>query len=152
MLNEKDILARLQNGETVETIAAELTKALNNANAAYTKEQEAQKAEVAKKEKQKIADMQEILDLLYNFCVNYYCETTDDLETVENAFTGLDAKTVIQMVEEASVEISNLEKELENALQFFNAALLFKSVTPVKPKAKNSDDVINNFLSSLGLK
>ena len=34
-MNSNDILARLQNGETIEDIAAEVTAALNDAKAAY---------------------------------------------------------------------------------------------------------------------
>lgn len=35
MFDSKDILARLQNGETIESIAAEMTEALNEANEKY---------------------------------------------------------------------------------------------------------------------
>ena len=48
MINEKDILARLQAGEDAQKIADELANVLNAANATYIAEVEAKKkAEVA---------------------------------------------------------------------------------------------------------
>ena len=52
MINEKDILTRLQAGEDAQAIADELAAALNAANATYLAEVEAKKkaeAEAAKK-------------------------------------------------------------------------------------------------------
>ena len=59
MVNSKDILTRLQNGEKAEDIANELINALNDANDAYNEEVEAKKAESETKAK-KVADMQDI--------------------------------------------------------------------------------------------
>ena len=41
MVNQNDILARLQNGESADTIAQELVNALNAANAQFMEEQAA---------------------------------------------------------------------------------------------------------------
>jgi hypothetical protein len=61
-----DFLSRLQNGESVETIADEITKSLNEANRQYIKEQELNEKEAAKRE---IAE--ELADLMMEL-LNYY--------------------------------------------------------------------------------
>ena len=85
MVNSKDILARLQNGEKAEDIANELINALNDANDAYNKEVAAKKAESETKAK-KVADMQDILDLLHDFCIEYYCDSNEDIDEVHATF------------------------------------------------------------------
>ena len=97
MVNTKDILTRLQNGEKAKDIANELINALNDANDAYNKEVEAESEVKAKK----VADMQDILDALHDFCIEYYCNDSKDIDAVEEAFADLTAEKVIQMVEEA---------------------------------------------------
>ena len=56
MFNEKDLLVRLQNGETMDDIAKELTAALNAANKEYEIQKEKQKLlekEKLRKEKER---------------------------------------------------------------------------------------------------
>ena len=45
-----DILARLQNGENVEDVASQLTKAINDANELFKKEEEAKRKKAAEKD------------------------------------------------------------------------------------------------------
>ena len=47
MFNEKDILARLQNGEDAQKIADEMAAILNAANKTYTDQKEAEKKAAA---------------------------------------------------------------------------------------------------------
>ena len=93
MLNEKDILAKLQNGETPESIANELTKILNG-GMALKKEQDA-RAKAEQVEAQKYNDFQAILDEMNIFLATYYNELYPDdaeikaediLPTVDNLF------------------------------------------------------------------
>ena len=153
MVNSKDILARLQNGERAEDIANELVSALNAANNEYNKEQATRQAEAearAKREAAKIADMQDILDLLHDFCIDYYCDDKEDINAVEEAFAELTAETVITMVEEAGAAALDMEKrlkEFERLIGSFNVA----PTKTIKVDKKNADTVINNFLKSIGL-
>ena len=158
MINSKDILTRLQNGEKAEDIANELVSALNVANDAYLKEQEAKKAESeakAKREVQKIIDMQDILDLLHDFCIEYYCDDSEDINAVEAAFADLTAEKVIAMVEEAGAAVLDMEKKLKDVEKLFGSI----SAAPIKTikvdkdfvPGKNTDVIINNFLKSIGL-
>ena len=60
MINTNDILARLQKGESVEAIAADFTKTLNEAEKQYN--QKSQKRE----------DFKKIIDGFLAFCKKYY--------------------------------------------------------------------------------
>ena len=158
MVNSKDILTRLQNGEKAEDIANELISALNDANDTYNKEVAAKKAEdeaKAKREAKKVADMQLILDLLHDFCIDYYCDNNEDIDAVEEAFNELTAEKLIAIVEEAGAAVLDMEQKLKDIEDLFGI-----SAAPVKtikidkdfvPGKKNADAVINSFLKSIGL-
>lgn len=159
MVNSKDILTRLQNGEKAEDIANELISALNDANDAYNKEVAAKKAEdeaKAKREAKKVADMQDIVDLLHDFCIEYYCDNKEDIDAVEEAFTELTAEKLIAIVEEAGAAVLDMEKKLkdiEKLFGTFNAAPVktIKIDKDFVPGKKNADAVIGSFLKSIGL-
>jgi flagellar hook-length control protein FliK len=160
MVNSKDILARLQNGETAEDIANELVSALNDAAKTYNEEVAAKKAaeEEAKakeaaaeaKKAKKLSDLQDILDLMHDFCIEYYCDTDEDINTVEAAFADLDAKSVNKMIEEAgacAVRFAKMEKYFDD---MFGTPTVKKCAAA--PKTRTADSVISDFLSSMGLK
>ena len=159
MVNSKDILTRLQNGEKAEDIANELVSALNDAAKAYNEEVAAKKAEdeaKAKREAKKVADMQDIVDLLHDFCIEYYCDDNEDINAVEEAFAELTAENLIAIVEEAGAAVLDMEKKLKDVEKLFGR---FNSA-PVKtikidkdfvPGKKNADAVIGSFLKSIGL-
>ena len=158
MVNSKDILTRLQNGEKAEDIANELINALNDANDAYNKEVEAKKAENEAKAK-KVADMQDILDLLHDFCIEYYCDNNEDINAVEEAFTEFTAEKVIEIVEEAGAAVLEFDEQLKDIEKMFDTfpfgklskptveLRLDKDATPA-----DADAVIGKFLKSIGLK
>lgn len=164
MINSKDILARLQNGEAAEDIANELITALNDANAAYEAEQNAKAAAEAKaqeREHEKCKAMQSILDALHDFCIEFYCESNEDINAVEEAFSELTAEKVIDMVEEAGAAVLKFEEQLKDIEKMFGNSpfglgklpkptvelKLDKNATPA-----DADAVISGFLKSIGLK
>ena len=61
-----DILTRLQNGESADAIAAEFTKALNDASAKY---------EAEKKKSTKIKDMRAVVDAFNQYVNTHYPDT-----------------------------------------------------------------------------
>lgn len=158
MVNSKDILARLQNGEKAEDIANELINALNDANDTYNKEVAAKKAEDEVKAK-KIADMQDILDLLHDFCIEYYCDSNEDIDEVHATFNEFTAEKVIEIVEEAGAAVLKFDEQLKDIEKMFDTfpfgklskptveLKLDKDVTPA-----DADAVIGKFLKSIGLK
>ena len=155
MVNSKDILARLQNGEKAEDIANELINALNDANDAYNKEVEAKKAESETKAK-KVADMQDILDLLHDFCIEYYCDSNEDINEVEAVFDEFTAEKVIEIVEEAGAAMLELNEQLKDIEKMFGAFPFNKPTVELKvgkdATPADADAVIGKFLKSIGLK
>lgn len=161
MIKSKDILARLQNGEAAEDIANELITALNDANAAYEAEQNAKAAAEAKaqeREYEKCKAMQNILDALHDFCIEFYCESNEDINAVEEAFSELTAEKIINMVEEAGTAVLEFEGRMKDIEKMFGNSpfglpkptvelKLDKNATPA-----DADAVINSFLKSIGLK
>ena len=155
MVNSKDILTRLQNGEKAEDIANELINALNDANDAYNKEVEAKKAESETKAK-KVADMQDILDLLHDFCIEYYCDSNEDINAVEEAFDDFTAEKVIEIVEEAGAAVLELNEQLKDIEKMFGTFPFSKPTVELKigkdATPADADAVIGKFLKSIGLK
>ena len=155
MVNSKDILTRLQNGEKAEDIANELINALNDANDAYNKEVEAKKAESEVKAK-KVADMQDILDLLHDFCIEYYCDSNEDINEVEATFDEFTAEKVIEIVEEAGAAVLELNEQLKDIEKMFGAFPFSKPTVELKvgkdATPADADAVIGKFLKSIGLK
>ena len=155
MVNSKDILTRLQNGEKAEDIANELINALNDANDAYNKEVEAKKAESETKAK-KVADMQDILDLLHDFCIEYYCDSNEDINEVEAVFDEFTAEKVIEIVEEAGAAVLELNEQLKDIEKMFGAFPFSKPTVELKvgkdATPVDADVVIGKFLKSIGLK
>ena len=155
MFKVEDILTRLHNGEDVDAIAQEMANALNEANDQFQKEEEekAKKAaaEAHVKEVQKMQDLQEIIDLMHDFCINYYCDDDEDINTVHAAFATLDAKSVDKMIEEAgayAVKVAEMEKHFDSLFGGLFGTPVVKKVS----ETKTADAVINSFLSSMGLK
>ena len=155
MVNSKDILTRLQNGEKAEDIANELINALNDANDAYNKEVEAKKAESEAKAK-KVADMQDILDLLHDFCIEYYCDNNEDINAVEEAFDEFTAEKVIEIVEEAGAAVLKFDEQLKDIEKMFGTFPFGKSTVELRLDKEatpaDADAVIGKFLKSIGLK
>ena len=155
MVNSKDILTRLQNGEKAEDIANELINALNDANDTYNKEVEAKKAESETKAK-KVADMQDILDLLHDFCIEYYCDSNEDINEVEAAFDEFTAEKVIEIVEEAGAAVLELNEQLKDIEKMFDTFPFGKSTVELRLDKEatpaDADAVIGKFLKSIGLK
>lgn len=155
MVNSKDILTRLQNGEKAEDIANELINALNDANDAYNKEVEAKKVESETKAK-KVADMQDILDLLHDFCIEYYCDNNEDINAVEEAFDEFTAEKVIEMVEEAGAAVLKFDEQLKDIEKMFGTFPFGKSTVELRLDKEatpaDADAVIGKFLKSIGLK
>ena len=160
MFKVEDILARLQNGEDANDIADEMIKALNIANDQFQKEEEekAKAAEAQAKHAKKLADLQEIIDLMHDYCIEHYCENVDDVNIVKMVFEDLDAAAVDKMIEEVgayAVKMTEAQKRIENMLNVeFGIPAVQKLPKEGAPalKSRTADAVIGDFLSSMGLK
>ena len=116
----RDILARLQAGEKVEDIAAELTKSINAANEKYAAEKKAAeekaKAEAAAKSKnadKKIA-VEELLDAICDI-LEIWDVAPDLIDQIEN-ISEEEIEDIITIVDEA-IPFLIRYMEMQTALQ-----------------------------------
>ena len=133
MFTEKDILARLQNGEDVQKIADEMAAIINAANKTYADQKAAEEAAKKQNEIQKKEDLQEILDLFGDWL---------------NAHYGIDTKgdiTADQVIE----LIESLQEYIE-ALKDLEAVFGVKKPTKKVVKTKSADETIDQFLKNMG--
>lgn len=151
MFTKADILARLQNGDTVDAIAAEMAAALNEAEA----EKRALDAELAAKEKEetrvleaKRVAVDNMLDAVCDYLVAAgEGDLIEDLKEVET-------DKVIEMLDGSIKMAKSLEKlkELQFPLgELHKAATINPKVHKIVVDADNADQVIGDFLKKLGL-
>ena len=138
MFDEKDILARLQNGEDAQSIANEMADMINKANKMYADEvakaEEAKRAEEQKKaiQEQKVADLQAILDEFALWFAQYY---------------GIDAGDELKA--DSIMEIIDGVQEYMDALKGLEMVIGKKPAVKVTKKS-SADDTINQFLKQMG--
>ena len=145
MFTEKDILARLQNGEDAQAIANEVAAMINAANKAYADQKAAEeakkKAEEERKKQltlQKKDDLQDILDQLAVWFNTYY-------DVDETVWDEIDADAVLELI--------NSVQEYIKAMSDLTAVFGKKpAAKPVKKiiKTQSADDTLNAFLNKMG--
>ena len=139
MFDEKTILARLQNGEDVQTIADEMAVMINAVNKTYTDQKAAEEA-AKKTEAQKYEDLQEILDMFVDWFGTYYEIDVEDLKS------ELKADGVIELVDSLKGYIEAI-KGLES---MFDSKKPVSKVIKSNTKPKSADERINDFLNKMG--
>ena len=144
MFTKEDILARLQNGETIDAIAAEMAAALNEAEA----EKKALDAEKVAKEKEKtrVLDAKRVAvdNMLDAVCDYLVASGEGDLIT---DIKEIETDKVIEMLDD-SIKIAKSLEKLKN-LEF--PMNLPKAKITVGSNLKSADKVISEFLKNLGL-
>ena len=146
MMNVDEILARLQNGETMDDIAADISKALTAAEQKFQEEKEKEKkiAEAAALEKEvKLNDLAETILLAIGEYVSIKCPEAIDVEGVD-----MEVAEFREMLDDFLDTIVTM-KGLFGGF----AAPAFK-VPKTEPKApkklKTADDKIADFLKTMG--
>ena len=140
MFDEKEILTRLQNGESIEDIANEMANLINKVNKTYIDQkaaEEAAKAEAKRAEVQKKEDLQEILDMFIDWLNTYYDIELDD---------RLDADAVLELIDSVKEYVEVL-KDLDSMLGSKKPAA---KATKSSTRAKSSDEKISEFLKQMG--
>ena len=150
MFTKADILARLQNGETADTIAAEMAAVLNEAEA----EKKALAAEAEQKAERVLNAKRVAVDGMLDAVCDYLVAAgeSDFIEDLKE----IDTDKVIEMLDGSIEMAKSLEKLKELQFPF---AEMHKAAT-INPKvhkivvdadADNADQVIGDFLKKLGL-
>ena len=146
---KEDILARLQNGETTDAIAAEMAAALNEAEA----EKKALDAEKAAKEKEdaraldaKRVAVDNMLDAVCDYLV---ASGEGDLIT---HIKDIETDKIIELFDDSIKMAKSLEKLKDLEFPMFSVNNLPKAkVTVASADLDDADKVISEFLKNLGL-
>ncbi len=125
MFDSKDILARLQNGESPQKLADELAEALNSALNQYDEIQEQQR-----EKKLKIADAQNTVNTLLDFVETYYPDLYD--EEFRTEFTG---EVFVKAIDDTIAEVEKLKTSIKNLDQ------LMKDYEELRPKSVEKDPI-----------
>lgn len=158
MFDEKDLLARLQNGETMDDIAKDLSAALNAANKEYEIQKEKQKKEEEemwrKKEQevQKKIDLESIIDDFIDWAQIYdECPLiVKELKTM----SGEEMLEAIPVVEKAVKVRKDMEQWLATSpvakLTAKPAAKTTKIAAKPIDKTTDTDDILESFMKIMG--
>lgn len=143
---KEDILARLQNGETTDAIAAEMAAALNEAEAekkALDAEKIAKKKEETRVLEAKRAAVDNLLDAVCDYLV---ASGEGDLIT---DIKDIETDKVIEMLDDSIKIAKSLEKLKDLEFPMFSVNNLPKA--KITMASDSADKVISEFLKNLGL-
>ena len=146
MFTKADILARLQNGDTVDDIAAEMAAALNEAEA----EKKALDAEFAAKEKEETRVLEAkraAVDMMLDGLCDYLVATGED-ELLDEVYE-LDTDKIIELLDGSIAMAKSLEKL--KGLQFPLMGVKVPTAQKVVMNKDTADQVLNAFLKEFGL-
>ena len=140
MFDEKVILTRLQNGESVEAIAKELTDVLNKANHKYEDSKRAAEEAKQKRELAKRSELKALAQMAGKWYNDYIATSEEEKVAFGQALQEADIEEVIELFESVHEIIVPLLSVIDPPVQ-----------KKEKKKAqKNTDDVINTFLKNMG--
>ena len=147
MFTKADILARLQDGDSMDEIAKEMSDVLNAAQADYESAKQAD-AEANRVMEAKRAAVNDMLDAVCDYLVAAgEDDFIDDLKEIET-------DKVIEMLDGSIKMAKSLEKlkELQFPLgELHKAATINPRVHKIVVDEDNADQVIGDFLKKLGL-
>ena len=140
MFDEKVILTRLQNGESVEDIAKELTDVLNKANHKYEDTKRAAEEAKQKREASKRSELKALAQMAGKWYNDYIATTEEEKVAFGQALQEADIEEVIGLFESIHEIIVPLLSVIDPPVQ----------KKKEKKVQKNTDDVINTFLKNMG--
>ena len=135
-----DILARLENGETAESIAEEITAALNNAQEAFAKAQAAKRQEEEEKKAKAVqeAAVRIATEHLASSLLDWaYVVFPDMRDAIEN----INEETLVSAIEDAVPQYKML-LQIAAMTQSFTEEAKARSVE----KKPSVDEILENFL------
>ena len=137
-----DILARLQAGEKVEDIAAELTESINAANEKYAAEKKAaeEKAKAAAHYDDKKIAIEQLVDAICDI-LEIWDVDSNIVQQIED-ISDEDIESIVELIDE-SLPFLTKYLEMQIALQ----DLASKKANPVAKKAEVASDPVESFLN-----
>jgi len=155
MINEKDILTRLQAGEDAQKIADELAAVLNAANATYIAEQKAKEEAARKAEAEKAAkeeERNELAQIIADAVMDYIELVAPELvQDEEEELSGEEVRKLLDSMIPLMQSMKNLQAIMPAGTNPFGTPIL----TPPVAKMGNGtsivkmsdDEIIKNFLN-----
>lgn len=140
MFDEKVILTRLQNGESVEDIAKELTDVLNKANHKYEDTKRAAEEAKRKREASKRSELKALAQMAGKWYNDYIATSEEEKVAFGEALQEADIEEVIELFE-------GIHEIIVPLLSVIDPPVQKKKETKSK---QNSDDVISSFLKNMG--
>lgn len=155
MINEKDILTRLQAGEDAQKIADELAAVLNAANATYIAEQKAKEEAARKAEAEKAAkeeERNELAQIIADAVMDYIELVAPELvQDEEEELSGEEVRKLLDSMIPLMQSMKNLQAIMPAGTNPFGTPVLTPPVAKMgngTPIVKMSDDeIIKNFLN-----
>ena len=162
MYNNEDIYSRLLAGESSDVIAAEMTKALNEAldriaaeKAQALAEEERKMREAAEREAKNTAKREHLADIITEtlyFCAEFYPSlgiTTEEVDQMSDETIDALADMFLMLLD---VEVSKKNRQsLHNTLTFpFHMSKITDTAKPAEPVSKkpSNDDIFASFFKS----
>ena len=149
MITTNDILARLRNGESMDTIGQSIADVLNEAQEAYKAEQEvAKKAQADAEMAQTKRDMAlDLVDIIRDYGRLVAPEAADILDEVDDEDIDAMVVTLDEMFHMMTA-MAQLKHDIENGM-FGKPCTQIPECKPVTKRAKNDDEVLANFIKTL---
>ena len=139
MFDDKVILTRLQNGESIEDIAEELTDMLNKVNHKYEDSKHAAEEAKRKREASKRSELKALAQMAGKWYNDYSATSEEEKVAFGQAIQEADIEEVIELFESVHEIIAPLLSVIDPPVQ-----------KKEKKVQKNTDDVINTFLKNMG--
>ena len=139
MFDEKVILTRLQNGESIGDIAEELTDMLNKVNHKYEDSKRVAEEAKRKREASKRSELKALVQMIGKWYNDYIATTEEEKVVFSQALQGTDIEDMIGLFEGMHEIIVPLLSVIDPPVQ-----------KKEKKAQKNTDDVISAFLKDMG--
>ena len=149
MFDKAEILARLQNGDSIEDIAQEMTDALNAADEAF-QEAEAKRLEEEKRASEQTrihAAKSAAVDMMLDAVCDYLVAADED--KLLDKIKEIDTEKVIELLD-GTIEMAKSLEKLKG-LQFPLMGVKVPTAQKVVVDKGSADQVLNAFLKEFGL-
>ena len=149
MFDKAEILARLQNGDSIEDIAQEMTDALNAADEAF-QEAEAKRLEEEKRASEQTrihAAKSAAVDMMLDAVCDYFVAAGED--KLLDKIKEIDTEKVIELLD-GTIEMAKSLEKLKG-LQFPLMGVKVPTAQKVIVDKGSADQVLNAFLKEFGL-
>lgn len=147
MFDKDYILSELRNGREYEDIMKDITDALNEASKAFEQEQSEEE-----EKRYKIDGMQEIVDLVHDYFIEYYGGTKEDINEIDKAFKDVKAEEMVELFDNC-LKLANSLADLD---QIFNLGKKTKVKKNLDSKGEievnveiEPDKILSDFLKFL---